>query len=252
MKLRKIHIIIICVILCIAILPLSNCITVYKTKKIVDALKKHDIQELELVLKKSRPSDLNRSEAGFFKPISNILQAGDWYPLEYACANGTVKEMKMLIDRGADVNIGESYLLEIALTRGNDPFKAADLLIANGIDVDKGRKGVNYFEGTPFFIETQEEKEAQLKTFKSIVEHSKKKNTISGFIAISAHEERPYVGFLEYAIMTNDIDAVKMLVEDLNFDVNRKSKENGYPLQLAKKLHAKEIYDYLLSKGAHD
>lgn len=160
--------------------------------------------------------------------------------------------MKMLIDKGADVNIGESYLLEIALTRGNDPFKAADLLIANGIDVDKGRKGVNYFEGTPFFIETQEEKEAQLKTFKSIVEHSKKKNTISGFIAISAHEERPYVGFLEYAIMTNDIDAVKMLVEDLNFDVNRKSKENGYPLQLAKKLHAKEIYDYLLSKGAHD
>lgn len=252
MKLRKIHIIIICVILCIAILPLSNCITVYKTKKIVDALKKHDTQELETILKKCRPSDLNRNEAGVFEPISNIIQAEDWRPLEYACANGTVKEMKMLIDKGADVNIGESYLLEIALTRGNDPFKAADLLIANGIDVDKGRKGVNYFEGTPYFIETQEEKEAQLKTFKSIVEHSKKKNTIRGFIAISAHEERPYVGFLEYAIMTNDIDAVKMLVEDLNFDVNRKSKENGYPLQLAKKLHAKEIYDYLLSKGAHD
>ena len=163
MKLRKIHIIIICVILCIAILPLSNCITVYQTKKIVNALKKHDIQELELVLKKSRPSDLNRSEAGFFKPISNILQAGDWYPLEYACANGTVKEMSMLINKGADVNIGGSYLLEIALKRGNDPFKAADLLIANGIDVDKGRKGVNYFEGTPLFYRNSRRKGSTIK-----------------------------------------------------------------------------------------
>lgn len=252
MKLRKIHIIIICVILCIAILPLSNCITVYKTKKIVDALKKHDTQELETILKKCRPSDLNRNEAGVFEPISNIIQAGDWYPLEYACANGTVKEMSMLINKGADVNIGGSYLLEIALTRGNDPFKAADLLIANGIDVDKGRKGVNYFEGTPYFIETQEEKKAQLKTFKSIVEHSKKKNTIRGTIAVSAHEERPYVGFLEYAIMTNDIDAVKMLVEDLNFDVNRKSKENGYPLSLAKELGEEKICDFLISMGAHE
>ncbi len=252
MKLRKIHIIIICIILCIILIPLGNYMATYKTKKIVDALKKHDTQELETILKKCRPSDLNRNEAGLFEPISNIIQAEDWRPLEYASANGTVKEMKMLIDKGADVNIGGSYLLEIALTRGNDPFKAADLLIANGIDVDKGRKGVNYFEGATPDIETREEKEAQLKTFKSIVEHSKKKITIRGFIAISAHEERPYVGFLEYAIMTNDIDAVKMLVEDLNFDVNRKSKENGYPLSLAKKLHAKEIYDYLLSKGAHD
>lgn len=160
--------------------------------------------------------------------------------------------MSMLINKGADVNIGGSYLLEIALTRGNDPFKAADLLIANGIDVDKGRKGVNYFEGATPYIETREEKEAQLKTFKSIVEHSKKKNTIRGSIVISAHEERLYVGFLEYAIMTNDIDAVKMLVEDLNFDVNRKSKENGYPLSLAKELGEEKICDFLISMGAHE
>ena len=252
MKGKKRHMIIICIILCAALIPVGNYMATYKTKKIVDALKKHDIQELEMILKKCRPSDLNRNEAGLFEPISNIIQADDWYPLEYACANGTVEEMEMLIDKGADVNIGGSYLLEIALTRGNDPFKAADLLIANGIDVDKGRKGVNYFEGAPPNIETREEKEAQLKTFKSIVEHSKKKNTIRGSIVLSANEERPYVGFLEHAIMTNDIDAVKMLVEDLNFDVNRKSKENGYPLALAKELGEDKICDYLISMGAHE
>lgn len=53
MKLRKIYIIIICIILCIILIPLGNYMATYKTKKIVDALKKHDIQELELVLKKA-------------------------------------------------------------------------------------------------------------------------------------------------------------------------------------------------------
>lgn len=43
-----------------------------------------------------------------------------------------------------------------------------------------------------------------------------------------------------------------MLVEELRFDINRKSNENGYPLSLAKELGEDKICDYLISMGVHE
>ncbi|SMC48751.1 ankyrin repeat domain-containing protein [Sporomusa malonica] len=205
----------------------------YTEQSFVKAVEDNDANVVELFL-----------EAGMSPNI--ITDNGN--PLITAAASGNLEIMKLLIEKGADVNIKRKIVgkdkaeltpvLAVILGKGKgtDKQEAFKLLLDKGADLNVQfiSKG---FEATPLMM-------AVLQNDTEII-----KLIVSKKIDINAADANTGLTALMLAVSNNNVDAVKELVAK-GADVNRKDKKNGTALSVAKSNNNPEMISVLTNAGA--
>lgn len=109
----------------------------YYAQQLVLAIKEENIEEINRILDKrpecvnTYPSYMNRKANGFFSLDTK-------YPLSVACRNGNIEIVKLLVERGADVNNNDGWTaLSYAYMKYSENwYEIAVYLIENGASLE--------------------------------------------------------------------------------------------------------------------
>ena len=92
----------------IAVLYIINYIATYNTyhfsEKLVDAISSGNAKKVEKVLNDYPNGDVNKTEYRT-NIIPILLQTNNNYPIQEACLEGNLKIIKLIRDRGAELNV---------------------------------------------------------------------------------------------------------------------------------------------------
>ncbi len=102
------------------------------SKTLIELIKANDLVAVENMLQQSTES-INELDSKI-PIIAEKMDGNVRYPLQWACDLGNYEMVKLLLNYGADVNLGEPTPLTMALVRTSnvERFKIAELLINNG------------------------------------------------------------------------------------------------------------------------
>ncbi|MCR4657446.1 MAG: ankyrin repeat domain-containing protein [Lachnospiraceae bacterium] len=223
---------------------------------IYDAIQAGDHEELERILKKTKPEKLNKPRGNEF--LYRLLDIENLTPLQYACDVGDLQAVRMLVEAGADVNMPyRSYIwgnpLWYANNRVNnrDRFLISKYLVDAGADCTNSENALRALTDMMSLDAEEKEDEAicqeQLDVFRTVYEMNE---AVTDVPMVDA-----YPGLLAKAAGTCGLPVVKFLIKE-GYPVNPEpDKKTGHttgdtPLGYAAYSADVQAVEYLLSQGA--
>ncbi|MCI9110206.1 MAG: hypothetical protein HFH47_00150 [Bacilli bacterium] len=223
-------------------------INIYKLNQAID---KNDINFVKKII---ATNDINKY------PLRDVsYYYADYYnvpPLGYACINENLKMVKLLINKGADLNLktiplGETPLMLALKYNGYDKSKIVKLLIELGSDLNvKNSDGNITISSGTFSNGMYDEKlaEVNLEVLRLLVKY---KVDLSG-----PWNDR--LKALALSAIYNDLDIAVYILEQGNVNINQVIDDGSFSdatagatvLILAVKNNSYEVVQYLLSKNA--
>ena len=233
------------------VITLTGCGRTDATK-VIKALREDDTARAREIIENSSWDSLSK-DGEVDRNVSMAFQHLPSYtPFEFACKKCNMEIMKLLIDKGADVNMNidsSSWFtpLELVLKSGeNNRYLAAKLLIEEGADYNYITKSVNKECPLTYCLRTNEEQSDQctvegMELFKFLYDNTKRNElemqAIYDELLIKAAEE-------------NNTAAIEFLIE-VGYDVNYQSPDTGETALIWATIHGnKDAVFVILDNGA--
>lgn len=245
---KKILILTLCILGCFILLFFSP---MGYTVRLNRAIRDNDEERVEKLLKWG--GDINRDNS---IPIMDIWEHS---PIEEACIKGNINIIKMLIEKGADIDEeGWSPLILVLASEYSNQYEIVELLIDEGANV-------NNKNSSSFLTLISGKYDPRFRSVYNITERSihRKENTFEIFMILvnNGADLKYWEGarrfqssysslILRDTVIQGELQILEYLIEQANYDVNEKLYGNETPLIVAVKNKDERMVTYLLLQGA--
>ena len=247
MKKHKILIIILTIVLvvyCIVIAYLNS--NYHYSKLLLNAIiDENELQVREILEKK--PKCVNVYPTLASEGWQSLMDQSIGYPLVEACYTGNIEIIKLLVENGADVNLGARFT-PLSFTYNQKPqnwYSISIYLLENGASLDYkthyayGNVLIDIVEGRPGSMSVKygiENNEEVIKAFRYALENCD-------------HSNVNWMRVLQHSVTNDRIEIVKFLLDEKYCEVNDNSVEMT-ALMFAARDSTPEMIQLLLDYGA--
>ena len=196
--------------------------------------KKNDLGETMIHVELQR-KPLNMETIAFVIENTRDLNAEDdtgMIPIIYASSNGFIDIVKLLVDKGACVNV-ESDTVALIEASKYGYIDIVKFLVEKGADVD-----YESIESTTALLEVS--KYGYIDIFNFLIENGANININASLSCTPLH----------YAIQNNHMEIAKLLI-GMEVDVNIEDGDGLTPLHYAVKASNRDMIEFLIEKGAN-
>ena len=224
--------------------PNSN---VYYAKQLVAAIKEENIEEVTRILDK-KPDCVNALPSLLPLWMHGILDYRVMYPLTEACYTGNVELVKLLLDRGADINCNDGLtpLYATYVSKNENWYEISLLLLDNGADINYKTEysGKNTAILLDIMVKQPLEKDSYVA--------EREGEVMAAFLYAMErcdHSQVDWNQVLQKGVFYNRVEITKYLLENGYCNAND-HKGNMTPLMFAARNCSAEMVELLLSYGA--
>lgn len=233
---------------CIALVVIGGILMYFKNdhlyaKKLIKAVNENDLNKLESLLEKGghiNAIPYNKVGAFFSENVNEPA-------LHYACRKDNLEAVKLLVKKGADVNLycNRYTPLTLILTFGyKNKFEIVDYLLENNADPKYALKYNNY-TAAYYMMEGRANDTTYLKE-----EYDLFLKLVSLDAIPKADETSYYGNYLHYAAQRNHAEIMDYLIVNMNYDINSIGRDGLTPLMYATQSNAYYAVEYLKQNNA--